>query len=35
LISVGIIIAGAFVAGARDLAFDAFAYSVVFIEKHM
>ena len=33
LISVGIIVAGAFVAGARDLAFDAFSYSVVFIEN--
>ncbi|TKY73201.1 UDP-N-acetylglucosamine/UDP-glucose/GDP-mannose transporter [Spatholobus suberectus] len=31
--SVGIIIAGAFVAGARDLAFDADAYLVVFIEN--
>ncbi|KHN17274.1 UDP-sugar transporter sqv-7 [Glycine soja] len=31
--SVGIIIAGAFVAGARDLAFDAFSYSVVFVEN--
>ncbi|XP_054807649.1 UDP-N-acetylglucosamine transporter UGNT1-like [Prosopis cineraria] len=29
--SVGIIIAGAFVAGARDLAFDAYSYSVVFL----
>ncbi|XP_050883044.1 UDP-N-acetylglucosamine transporter UGNT1 isoform X1 [Lathyrus oleraceus] len=31
--SVGIIIAGALVAGARDLSFDAYAYSVVFIEN--
>ncbi|RDY03811.1 Nucleotide-sugar uncharacterized transporter 3, partial [Mucuna pruriens] len=31
--SVGIIIAGAFVAGARDMAFDSYAYSVVFIEN--
>ncbi|KAL2340459.1 hypothetical protein Fmac_008399 [Flemingia macrophylla] len=31
--SVGIIIAGAFVAGARDLSFDAYAYFVVFIEN--
>ncbi|KAL5539545.1 hypothetical protein UlMin_045338 [Ulmus minor] len=29
--SVGIIILGAFVAGARDLAFDAYAYAVVFV----
>ncbi|KAK2369460.1 UDP-N-acetylglucosamine transporter UGNT1 [Trifolium repens] len=31
--SVGIIIAGALVAGARDLSFDAYAYTVVFIEN--
>ncbi|XP_058779586.1 UDP-N-acetylglucosamine transporter UGNT1-like isoform X3 [Vicia villosa] len=31
--SVGIIIVGALVAGARDLSFDAYAYSVVFIEN--
>ncbi|KAK7304161.1 hypothetical protein RJT34_15244 [Clitoria ternatea] len=31
--SVGVIIAGAFVAGARDLAFDAYDYSVVFVEN--
>nr|KYP47310.1 UDP-N-acetylglucosamine/UDP-glucose/GDP-mannose transporter [Cajanus cajan] len=31
--SVGVIIAGAFVAGARDLSFDAYAYFVVFIEN--
>lgn len=30
-ISVGIILLGAFVAGARDLSFDAYAYAVVFI----
>ncbi|KAK6273267.1 hypothetical protein POUND7_010350 [Theobroma cacao] len=30
-ISVGIIILGAFVAGARDLSFDAYSYSIVFI----
>ncbi|KAI4335686.1 hypothetical protein L6164_014310 [Bauhinia variegata] len=29
--SVGVILAGAFVAGARDLAFDGFAYSIVFV----
>lgn len=32
-ISVGIIVAGAFVAGARDLAFDAYAYLIVFTEN--
>ncbi|KAK7327719.1 hypothetical protein VNO77_21807 [Canavalia gladiata] len=31
--SVGIILAGAFVAGARDMSFDAYAYTVVFIEN--
>ncbi|XP_027902150.1 UDP-N-acetylglucosamine transporter UGNT1-like [Vigna unguiculata] len=31
--SVGIIIAGAFVAGARDFTFDSYSYSVVFIEN--
>ncbi|XP_045801348.1 UDP-N-acetylglucosamine transporter UGNT1-like [Trifolium pratense] len=31
--SVGIIIAGALIAGARDLSFDAYAYTVVFIEN--
>ncbi|WVZ18460.1 hypothetical protein V8G54_005782 [Vigna mungo] len=30
---VGIIIAGAFVAGARDITFDSYSYSVVFIEN--
>ncbi|XP_028781408.1 UDP-N-acetylglucosamine transporter UGNT1-like [Neltuma alba] len=29
--SVGVIIAGAFIAGARDLAFDAYSYSIVFL----
>ncbi|KAK7281618.1 hypothetical protein RIF29_09763 [Crotalaria pallida] len=31
--SVGIIIVGAFVAGARDLAFDAYGYSIIFLEN--
>ncbi|KAK7411140.1 hypothetical protein VNO78_02572 [Psophocarpus tetragonolobus] len=31
--SVVVIIAGAFVAGARDLAFDSYSYSIVFIEN--
>ncbi|XP_061360448.1 UDP-N-acetylglucosamine transporter UGNT1-like [Gastrolobium bilobum] len=31
--SVGIVIIGAFVAGSRDLAFDAYSYSVIFVEN--
>jgi len=31
--SVGIIVAGAFVAGARDFTFDSYSYSVVLIEN--
>nr|XP_027187915.1 nucleotide-sugar uncharacterized transporter 3-like isoform X2 [Cicer arietinum] len=31
--SVGIILAGALIAGARDLSFDAYAYTVVFLEN--
>ncbi|MED6212210.1 hypothetical protein PIB30_081028 [Stylosanthes scabra] len=31
--SVGVIIFGAFIAGARDLAFDAYGYTIVFIEN--
>lgn len=30
-ISVGIIVLGAFIAGARDLSFDAYGYFVVFV----
>ncbi|KAL1319757.1 hypothetical protein AAHE18_14G009000 [Arachis hypogaea] len=33
IISVGVIIFGAFIAGARDLAFDSYGYSIVFIEN--
>ena len=32
-ISVGIIILGAFIAGARDFSFDAYGYSVVFLSN--
>lgn len=33
VISVGLIVFGAFVAGARDLSFDAYGYAVVFMSN--